>query len=91
MTDPDHGSLGQDEFLSLRIGGNAAQPERLLLIGRPHDGLVRVREWTSRSWNTEGDDFDIDPGELLVDIERAYDARLMVSEEMYKIRRWLEG
>jgi hypothetical protein len=89
MTDPDHTSLGQDEFLSLRIGGNTDRPERLLLIGRPHAGTVRVREWTSDTWNTEGDDYDIDTESLLEGLERAFAARQPMSEEMYKVRLWL--
>jgi hypothetical protein len=83
--------FGETEFLTLRIGGNEGTPERLLLIGRPRDGSVRVREWTSNSWNTEGDDFDADAMALLDDIERAYDARRPVSEEMYRVRLWLTG
>lgn len=88
---PDHSFFTGDEFLSLTIGGDAGQPSRLLLIGRPRKGLVRVREWTSNSLNTEGADFDVDPAELLADIERAYEARFAVSEEMYRIRTWLSG
>jgi hypothetical protein len=89
MHDPDHRSLTDDEFLSLRIGGDAGQPARLLLIGRPRDGLVRVREWTTDTLNSEGEDFDVDPTDLLEDIERAYDARFEVSEELYRVRLWL--
>ena len=88
---PDRSSFTDDEFLSLPIGGDAGQPSRLLLIGRPREGSVRVREWTSDSLNTEGEDFDIDPAELLADLERAYEARFAVSEEMYRIRTWLSG
>ena len=83
--------FGEDEFLTLRIGGSDGEPERLLLIGRPRDATVRVREWTSNSWNTEGEDFDADAGALLDDIARAYDARRPVSEEMYRVRLWLTG
>ncbi len=88
-TDPDHRSFVDDEFLSLRIGGDAGRPARLLLIGRPSDGVVRVREWNTNTLNTEGEDFDVDAMELLEDIERAYQARLEVSEEPYRVRTWL--
>ena len=80
-----------EEFLSLRIGGAPGTPGRLLLIGRPRDGVVRVREWTSDTLVTEGEDSDVEVSELLEDIERAYDARLGVSEEMYRLRMWLAG
>jgi hypothetical protein len=89
MPGRDDSPFTGDEFLSLTIGGDAGQPSRLLLIGRPREGSVRVREWTSNSLNTEGEDFDVDPAELLGDIERAYEARFTVSEEMYRIRSWL--
>jgi hypothetical protein len=83
--------FGDHEFLTVRIIGNPGQPERLLLIGRPIDGVVRVREWTSDSWNTEGEDLEMDPRDLLEQLERAYASQLQVSEEMYKIRHWLAG
>ena len=92
MTDPHHTSIGDDEFLTVQIGGGkAGQPERLLLIGRPHEGRVRVREWTTNTMNTKGDDYDLPPEELLEQIETAFAARRGVSEEMYRVRRWLEG
>lgn len=83
--------FAESEFLTLRVGGSPKVPERLLLIGRPRDGLVRVREWTSNSWNTEGEDSDMRAADLLAQLERAFDARLPVSEEMYKLRLWLSG
>lgn len=91
MTDPDLESLGENEFLSVRIGGGRTQRERLLLIGRPYDGQVRVREWDSDSWNTEGEDTDVDPAEILAEIEAAYASALSVTPEIYEIRLWLTG
>lgn len=90
MTNLDH-SLGTREFLSLRIGGTAEIPERLLLMGRPYDGVVHVHEWSTRTMNTRGDDYLIDADELLAQIEEAYTANLAVSEDMYRVRMWLAG
>ncbi len=84
-------SFSDDDFLTLRIGGSPKVPERLLLIGRPRNGLAPVREWTSNSWNTEGEQYDADPRTLLQEIETAYDARRPVSEEMFRVRTWLTG
>ncbi|MCC6319713.1 MAG: hypothetical protein IT361_18730 [Gemmatimonadaceae bacterium] len=81
--------FAEDEFLTLRVGGDAATPERLLLIGRPRDGRVRIREWTSNTLNTAGADHDLPAAELLAGIEQAYASRRPVSEEMYRIRSWL--
>ena len=92
MTGFDSLPIGAGEFLTVRISGDPSTPERLLLIGRPReDGQVRVRSWTSKSWNTEGDDYDVASTELLADLELAYDARRLAGEEIYRIRRWLEG
>ncbi|HJU74614.1 MAG TPA: hypothetical protein VJ717_12770 [Gemmatimonadaceae bacterium] len=79
------------EFLTLRVAAGHGEPERLLLIGRPESGQVRVREWTSRSWNTEGDDYEIDAEELLAALERDFSAHRAMSEEIYRVRQWLTG
>jgi hypothetical protein len=79
------------EFLTLQIAAGRGEPERLLLIGRPDNRRVRVREWTSRSWNSEGDDYEIDAEELLAALERDFSARRPMSEEIYRVRQWLTG
>jgi hypothetical protein len=79
------------EFLTLQVAGGRGEPERLLLIGRPDSGRVRVREWTSNSWNSEGDDYAIDAEELLAALERDFSARRAMSEEIFRVRQWLTG
>ena len=91
MSDPNHKSIGEDEFLTVRVAGPPGQPERLLLIGHPREGVVRVREWTTATLNSEGEDYEMAPSELLEELETELAAQRDVSEEMYKIRRWLEG
>ena len=91
MESDDFASLGESQFLTVHLGGAKAGAERLLLVGRPYDGLVRVREWDSTSLNTSGDDYDIAPNELLDDIELAFRSSLGVRPEMYEIRLWLGG
>ena len=86
MTEPS-----APEFLTLRIGGTPAQGERLLLIFRPAGPKVRVLEWTSNSYNTEGTETTIDAAPLLAEIEQAAAARRPVSEELYRIRSWFAG
>ncbi len=88
MTPDRHDEAG---FLTLRVGGSPGQGERLLLIQPPNAGLVTVRQWTSNSPNTEGQDLVLTAGELLADVERAYAARWLVSEEIGRVRRWLQG
>ena len=91
MTEPDQFTFSTDEFLTVRIAGAGASQERLLLVGRPRDGLVRVREWTTGSLNAEGEDYDVEPLELLADIETAYASALQVTPEMHRIRYWMQG
>jgi hypothetical protein len=80
-----------NEFLTLHVAGGQGEPERLLLVGRPDNGRVRVREWTSRSWNSEGEDYEIDAETLLAGLERDFSARRAMSEEIYRVRQWLTG
>lgn len=91
MTLPDDIPLAIDDFLTVRLAGAAGEGERFLLVGRPHDGLVHVREWTSRTLNTAGEDFDADSGELMADFEAVYASGRAVSPEMYEIRLWLDA
>lgn len=79
------------EFLTLRVAAGRGEPERLLLIGRPENGQVRVREWTSHSWNSEGEDYEIDAEDLLAALERDFSAHRAMSEEIYRVRQWLTG
>ncbi|HEX4933474.1 MAG TPA: hypothetical protein VFV33_09860 [Gemmatimonadaceae bacterium] len=86
---PEDFPVGTDEFLSVRIAGGSGKAERFLLIGRPYEGLVRVREWSTHTFNTEGDDFEIEPATLLEDLETAYAAGLGLQPEIYQVRLWL--
>lgn len=79
------------EFLTVRLGGGSAGLERLLLVGRPTQGLVEVREWTSNSWNTEGSTYTKAASALLAEVEDAAGKRIPVSEELPAVRRWLVG
>lgn len=91
MTLPNDIPSAIDDFLTVRLAGPVGESERFLLVGRPYDGLVHVREWTQRTFNTEGEDYDVDAGELLADIEAIYAAGQAVAPEMYEIRTWLGG
>ncbi len=86
---PDDFPVETDEFLSVQIAGGSGTVERFLLIGRLSEGRVRVREWSTHTYNSVGADFDISPAELLEDIETSYAAGLGVRPELYRIRLWL--
>jgi hypothetical protein len=88
---PEDFPFATDEFLSVRIGGQGGTSERFLLVGRPADGEVRVREWDAASYNGVGADYQVDTSALLADIESFYRAGVAVMPEMYAIRLWLSG
>ena len=89
MRQPD--DAGDANFLTVQVAGDRDQPERLLLISRPADGRVWVREWTSATWNAQPEEREVDAGELLDAFERAAQARRRLSQELYYIRAWLDG
>ena len=75
--------------LTLRIAGGEGEPERLLRIARPVEGLVRIREWTSADWGTMLER-EMASTALLDAIERAARERRRLSEELYRVRLWLQ-
>lgn len=91
MNDPDQMSFGEDEFLTLRVSGGAETSERLLLIGRPRAGSVRVREWTTETFNTAGNEYETPAAALLVSLEQAQAAGRSLGAELYRVRLWLNG
>ena len=90
--DPGQPDASPDaSFLTVQVSGDRDEPERLLLIARPVNGRVRVREWTTGSWNAEPSERDEDVEALLAALERAHRARRRISQELYHIRAWLDG
>ena len=75
-------------MLSLSIQGDAREPERVLLVTRPSDGVVHVREWSSDEWS-DSREYDLRAEDLLAQLERAVERRRRVSEELHHVRRWL--
>ena len=77
--------------LTLQIGGDAGEPERLLLIARPEGGRVRVREWTGAGWGGPPREREYAVAELLAVVAGAARARRRLSEDPRRVRRWLAG
>ena len=96
MNDPRAGDpslglpYGGDDVLAVQVGPGAGEPERLLHIGRPLAGTVRVREWTSDTWSAPMER-DVPADALLNELERAAQQRRRMSVEIYAVRRWLTG
>ena len=79
------------EALSVLVAGDGCEPERLLVLARPRAGRVKVREWTTQSWNAEPREHEADVDALWQAFERAYRQRRRLSEELPRIRAWLDG
>jgi hypothetical protein len=78
-----------EDELTVQVAGGGAEPERLLRITRPRDGLVRVREWTSEAWGEPALERELAADALLRALEEAARQRRQLSQELYRIRRWL--
>jgi hypothetical protein len=78
------------EILTVQVEGRGAEPERLVLIERPSRGRVRVREWAD-GWTGSPSERELPVEELYAGFERAVRARRRVSEELARIRAWLDG
>ena len=85
------GAAGEVDFLTVQVGGDREEPERLLMIGRPQAGRVHVREWSTGGWNAEPIERDVGVDELYASLERATNARRRISQDLYLIRSWLDG
>ena len=62
-------TLGDE--LPVFIMGPGAEPERLMLIGRPASGRVRVREWTAADWSAPPSEREISCTEAADTVDRA--------------------
>ena len=52
------------EELPVFIMGPGADPERLILLGRPEAGRVRVREWSGADWSAPPVEREVACGEI---------------------------
>ena len=80
------------ETLSVQVEGKGRdEPTRLYVMERPRGRRIRVREWRGDDWTAGPLERDVDTADLLAEFERAEQQRRRISEEMYRIRHWLEG
>lgn len=94
MTDePGSGAAPEEqpEELTVHMGVGRGEPERLLRISRPVEGMVRVREWTGENWNVPAAEREMPADVLLRAFEEAARQRRRLSSELYAIRLWLTG
>lgn len=91
MTARDGGHEPGPDELGVLISAGAGEPERLVMLGRPSAGRVRVREWSTHNWSGAPDERDLPVEHAYTIFQRAFDARRRLSAALPEIRAWLEG
>ncbi|HEU6451449.1 MAG TPA: hypothetical protein VFT57_08500 [Gemmatimonadaceae bacterium] len=77
--------------LGVLISAGAGEPDRLLLVERPSNGRVHVREWSTHNWSSAPDERDLAVADALAIFQRAYDSRRRMSVSLKGIEAWLAG
>lgn len=77
--------------LSVQVEGTDREGMRLYVMDKPRDGLVHVREWRGEDWSAGPLERELDAHALYAEFERAHRERRRMSEELYRLRLWLEG
>ena len=74
---------------TILIGGSVSEPERLLLIARPVNGVVRIREWTSADWAAAPEDRESPVESLYEDVEYAVKSGRSLNIDLPTFRHFL--
>lgn len=78
-------------FLTVQIAPTAREPEHLMLIGRPVNGRVSVREWIGDGFGSAAVERECEAAQLYERIEQMTRAGRHLGQELYRVRLWLEG
>ena len=81
--------IAAGDELPILVGGSSTEDERLILVGRPRDGKVLVREWSSADWSKPPATREHDVEALATHIERMRRGGRSVNQEPTAIKRWL--
>ncbi len=79
------------DHLVVQVGGGGDEAEYMLMISRPAEGRVRVREWSPASWALEPSEVELPVDEVYARLARAERQRRRISVEMLRVREWLGG
>jgi hypothetical protein len=77
--------------LGVLISAGGGEPDRLIILHRPANGRVHVREWSTHNWSGAPDERDISVAEALATFQSAYDERRRMSVSLKGIQAWLAG
>ena len=81
-----------DATLSVQVQGGRGEPDRLFVLARGRGDTVEVREFRFAEGETAGPlEYTAPAPDLLATFERAHRERRRLSEDMYRIRNWLNG
>ena len=83
--------ISDEPTLSVQVEGSEREGMRLFVMSRPRGGLVRVREWRGEEWSAGPLEREVEASALYAEFERAHRERRRMSEELYRLRLWLEG
>jgi hypothetical protein len=87
---PPDDSVSAD-WLTVQMQAGAGEPERVMMLSRAREGIVEVREWTTENWGSAPREYRATGDELYDMFEQAQRSRGRLSEELYRIRLWLDG
>jgi hypothetical protein len=85
----DDGAQADRDTLTVQVQGGRGEPERVIVLSRPRDGMVDVREFAIGGDEGGRRDYTCACDEVLATIERAVRNRRRVSEDLSTVRRWL--
>lgn len=78
-------------MLTVQIAATATDPEHLMLIDRPVNGRVFVREWVGEGFGSPAVERVYEAIDLYRLIEDASRQGRRLGQELYKVRLWLDG
>ena len=91
MREPDEGPHREADHLVVQVDRGGDEAEYMLMISRPADGRVRVREWSPANWASEPPETELAVDEVYARLARADRQRRRISVEMPRVRAWLGG
>ena len=85
------GESPEPRELVVQVAAGGGEGEYMLVLHRPADGRVFVREWGDANWASSGTDRVLPVADVYGRVRRAYDQRRRVSVELARLRAWLDG
>ncbi len=91
MREPDASLHPDADHLVVHVSRADGELEYMLMISRPADDRVRVREWSPANWVSGPVEVELPVDEVYARLEGAERQRRRISIEMPRVRAWLGG